>query len=44
MNGKKVMEKNVVGENYEISLNISELISGVYLYRLNDQTNKFIKK
>lgn len=44
MNGKKVMEKNVIGENNEISLNISELNSGVYLYRLNDQTNKFIKK
>lgn len=44
INGKKVMEKNVIGENYEINLNISELSSGVYIYKLNGQTNRFIKK
>jgi Secretion system C-terminal sorting domain len=43
-NGKKVMQKNVVGENGEINLDVTKLSSGVYIYKLNGQTNRFIKK
>ncbi len=43
-NGKKVMVKNVTGGNNEINLDVTELNSGVYIYKLNGQTNKFIKK
>ena len=43
-NGKKVMQKNVVGENGEINLDVTELSNGVYIYKLNGQTNRFIKK
>ncbi len=43
-NGKKVIEKNVVGKNGEISLDVTELSNGIYLYKLNGQTNRFIKK
>ena len=42
--GKKVMEKNVTGGNNEINLDVTELSSGVYIYKLNGQTNRFIKK
>lgn len=44
INGKKVMQKNVSGENGEISLDVTELSNGVYIYKLNGQTNRFIKK
>lgn len=43
-NGKKVIEKNVTGNNAEIYLDIENLNSGVYIYKLNGQTNRFIKK
>jgi hypothetical protein len=43
-NEKKVMQKNVVGENGEINLDVTELSNGVYIYKLNGQTNRFIKK
>lgn len=43
-NGKKVMQKNVTGENNEINLDVAELSNGVYIYKLNGQTNRFIKK
>jgi hypothetical protein len=43
-NGKKVMQKNVFGENGEINLDVTELSNGVYIYKLNGQTNRFIKK
>lgn len=43
-NGKKVMQKTVVGENGEINLDVTELSNGVYIYKLNGQTNRFIKK
>lgn len=43
-NGKKVMAKNITGGSKEISLDVSELSNGVYIYKLNGQTNKFIKK
>lgn len=44
INGKKVMQKNVVGENGEINLDVTDLNSGVYIYKLNGETNRFIKK
>ncbi len=44
VNGKKVMQKNVIGENGEINLDVTNLSSGVYIYKLNGQTNRFIKK
>lgn len=44
INGKKVMQKNVVGENGEINLDVTELNEGVYIYKLNGQTNRFVKK
>lgn len=44
INGKKVLEKNVVGENVEINLEVSNLNSGVYIYKLKGETNRFIKK
>lgn len=42
--GKKVIQKNVVGENGEINLDTTELSNGVYIYKLNGQSNRFIKK
>lgn len=42
--GEKVMKKNVIGGNNEINLDITELSSGVYIYKLNGQTNRFIKR
>lgn len=45
INGKKIMQKNITGEeNGEISIETSELENGVYIYKLNGQTNRFIKK
>lgn len=44
INGKKVMQKNVAGENGEINLDVTELNEGVYIYKLNGQTNRFVKK
>ncbi len=43
-NGKKVMQKNIVGGNNVIHLDVTELSKGVYLYKLNGETNRFIKK
>jgi hypothetical protein len=43
-NGKKVLQKNVVGENGEIIIDVTEFSSGVYIYKLNGQTNRFVKK
>lgn len=42
--GKKVMEKNVTGGNNEINLDVTALSNGVYIYKLQGQTNRFIKK
>ena len=44
-NGKKIMQQNVVGEEYgKINLDTTELSNGVYIYKLNGQTNRFVKK
>lgn len=44
MNGKKVIEKIVTGENEEINIDTSQLSSGVYIYKLKGETNRFIKQ
>lgn len=45
MSGKKILQKNIVGEGKsEVSIDVNELSNGVYIYKLNGQTNKFIKK
>ena len=42
-NGKKVLQKNIITENGIVNLDVSELSSGVYICKLNGETNKFIK-
>ena len=44
INGKRVIQKNVTGGNSEITIDATELSSGVYIYKLNGQTNRFIKR
>ena len=44
VNGRKVLEQNIIGNNSEINLNIDNLNSGVYFYKIKNKTNKFIKK
>jgi hypothetical protein len=44
INGKTVTQKNVVGQNGEINLDITVLNEGVYIYIVNGQTNRFVKK
>lgn len=45
VNGKKVIQRNVIGEeNGKINLDTTELSNGIYIYKLNGQTNRFIKK
>jgi hypothetical protein len=44
VSGKKVLERNVLGNNQEINLDITNLENGVYIYKLNGKTNRFIKK
>jgi hypothetical protein len=44
MNGKKLLEKNVRGENSEINIDVTEFTTGVYIYKLNGKTNRFVKK
>lgn len=44
INGKKVIQKDVIGTSENINLDISELNNGIYFAKLNNQTTKFIKK
>jgi len=44
VNGKKVMKKNVTGDDNKITLNVNELSNGMYIYKLKGETNRFIKK
>jgi hypothetical protein len=44
VNGKKLLEKNVKGENTEINIDVTEFANGVYIYKLNGQTNRFVKR
>ena len=41
---KKVLQKNVSGGSKEIDLDVTNLTRGVYIYRINGKTNKFIKE
>jgi hypothetical protein len=42
--GKIVITRNVIGGNNEIEIDTSKLSNGTYIYKLNGETNKFIKK
>lgn len=42
--GRKVMEKNISNSNEEIFIDVSNFSSGIFIFKLNGQTNKFIKK
>ena len=44
LNGRKVLEKEVIGNVENINLNISNLSQGVYNYRIGVHGNKFIKE
>lgn len=44
INGRKVLEKNIVGNGENIKLDISELSKGVYNYRIREFGNKFVKE
>ena len=44
INGKKVLQKNVSGGSKEINLDVTNLTRGIYIYRINGKTNKFIKE
>lgn len=42
-NGAKVMEQEVAATQKTITLDISQLGKGTYIYKINNHTNKFIK-
>ena len=44
INGKKIIQKDVIGTAENIILDTSELSNGIYSAKLNNQTTKFIKK
>lgn len=44
MNGKRILKKNISGNEAEIILDVSNLNNGTYIYKINGETNKFIKK
>ncbi|WP_299056921.1 T9SS type A sorting domain-containing protein [uncultured Polaribacter sp.] len=44
INGRKVLEKEFVGNGKSIELDISKLSKGIYNYRIREFGNKFIKK
>jgi len=44
INGKKVIEKEIIGNGKIIELNISNLSKGIYSYRIRGYNNKFVKK
>lgn len=43
-NGKKVLKQNVAGGTGEIVIDVRNLNSGLYIYKINGETGKFIKK
>lgn len=43
LNGKKILQKNIITENGVANLDVNELSSGVYIYKFNGKTSKFIK-
>ena len=44
INGRKVIEKVIVGNGEQIKIDISNLSKGVYIYKIRDYGNKFIKE
>jgi len=44
INGRKVLEKEVIGNGENIKLNISSLSKGIYNYRIRENGNKFVKE
>lgn len=44
INGRKVLEKKIVGNGKNIELDISELSKGIYNYRIHEFGNKFVKE
>jgi hypothetical protein len=44
INGRKVLEKKIVGNGKNIELNITSLSSGIYNYRIRNFANKFVKE
>jgi hypothetical protein len=44
INGKKILEKNVVVGSKDLSIDVSGLTSGTYIYKLNGVSSKFIKE
>lgn len=42
--GKKVINKTVINNNEIIKLDVSILSNGIYIYKLNGESGKFIKK
>ena len=44
LNGKKILSKKINENEDRISIDISDLNSGIYLYKIGNETNKFIKK
>ena len=42
--GKKVISKLVRANNNRIDIDVSELSQGIYFYKINGKSNKFIKK
>ena len=44
MNGRKVLEKTVIGNGENIKLDISELSKGIYNYKIREFGNKFVKE
>jgi len=44
MNGRKVLEKEIIGNGENIKLNISNLSKGVYNYRIREFGNRFMKE
>ena len=44
INGRKVLEKNIIGNGKNIELDISKLSEGLYNYRIREFGNKFVKE
>lgn len=44
INGRKVLEKEIIGNGENIELNISNLSTGIYNYRIRNYENKFMKE
>lgn len=42
--GKRVFEKNMTVNDNKIEIDVTELASGIYIYKLDGRSNKFIKE